>query len=96
MITDASIAAALLWPELAALATIYGPATANRAPWRVEIGHWTLTADIAGRSVAVSAAAQFIGLIGPGETTTLDPDTARHLRRDLHEHVYQHHRSKRL
>jgi len=91
MITDASIAGTLLWAELRDLANIYGPA---RGPWRVEVEDWTLTADVAQRSVAVAAAGQHIGLIGPGETTDLEPDLARRLRRDIHEHVYQYWRSR--
>lgn len=91
MITDASIAATLLWPELAALAAIYGPAT-PAALWAVQCGPWTLTSVAAEHTVRVALQGAHAGTIGPGETTDLDPDTARRLRRDLHEHVYQHHR----
>lgn len=86
MITDASIAATLLWAELAQLAEVEGTAATRRV---YQVGSWTLTADPAHRTIAVDRHAQHCGIIGPGETTDLAPETARALRRDLHEHVYQ-------
>lgn len=90
MITDASIAATLLWAELRELADIHGPAHHTRI---YEIGQWTLTANPTEHCVYVCHDDGHAGIIGPGETTDLAPELARALRRDLHEHVYQFRRS---
>jgi hypothetical protein len=91
MITDASIAAALLWSELAEFASLQG-AAAYLQPHSIG-RHWTITADPLAQTVAVAWDGQPAGIIGPGETcdfTGAPPDaTPQRLRRDLHEHVYQ-------
>ena len=96
MITDATIAGALLWAELVAVSQIHGHPT-SAAPWRVEVGRWTLTADATARTVAADYDGQAAGIIGPGETADISggpPEaSAQRLRRDLHEHVYQFRRS---
>ena len=96
MITDASIAGALLWRELTPLAEIHGHPT-SAAPWRVDVGRWTLTADTTTQSLTVDFDGHAAGTIGPGETADISgrpPEaSASALRRAIHEHVYQHYRS---
>jgi hypothetical protein len=83
--------------ELAALADIYAPD--DSADWTITIEPWTLTAtpDIPVVSVLWNdwptgeIGADYAEIFAPGIA-----DGAQQLRRDLHQHVYQYRRLRRI
>jgi hypothetical protein len=106
MITDASITAALLWPELAALSEIHGPAD-TLSIWQVTAGRWTITShgapfakmyttaagvprEIPPRVVAVDWDGRPAGTIGPGETADIGGGPPEATAQRLRRDLHEH------
>jgi len=91
---------AQLWQDVTALAGLYrSEDTDDSAPWSFTIEPWTLTATSESPAVSVLWNDWPTGEIAPDHAEIFAPgfpDAARELHRDLHQHIRQYHRLRRI